>query len=174
MGIGVTSERTICWNLLSLEQNPEWLREEKPPRSRSNAPTRHDSVPAVSPMIGYAVGAAGRCQGLQEIFPDETADETRGFGKVEPDGKRAELGRKPRAVAVCYRTQQNEGLRNGSSKWQLHGSSLESVERYKCRGVAQPGSAPALGAEKVLPKRLSHTLVFIVSNNLGNLLFVQS
>jgi hypothetical protein len=42
------------------------------------------------------------------------------------------------------------------------------------RGVAQPGSAPALGAEKVLPKRLSRTLVFIVFNNLGNLLLVQS
>jgi hypothetical protein len=34
--------------------------------------------------------------------------------------------------------------------------------------------APALGAELVLPTRLSHTLVFIVSNNLANLLFVQS
>jgi hypothetical protein len=36
------------------------------------------------------------------------------------------------------------------------------------------GSAPALGAEKVLPTRLSLTLVFIVFNNLGNLLLVQS
>ena len=46
--------------------------------------------------MGYAAVAAGRCQGLQEIFPDETADEARGFGKVKPDGKRAELGREPR------------------------------------------------------------------------------
>ena len=30
------------------------------------------------------------------LVPDEAADETRGSGKVEPDGKRAELGRKPR------------------------------------------------------------------------------
>jgi hypothetical protein len=33
---------------------------------------------------------AGRCQGLQEVFSDETADEARGSGKVEPDGKRTE------------------------------------------------------------------------------------
>jgi len=38
---------------------------------------------------------AGRCQGLQEMFPDETADETRSFGRVEQDGKRVEPGRKP-------------------------------------------------------------------------------
>lgn len=46
--------------------------------------------------VGHAVVAAGGCEGLQEVFPDETADEARGFGKVEPDGKREELGRKPR------------------------------------------------------------------------------
>jgi hypothetical protein len=43
------------------------------------------------------------------------------------------------------KTQQNEGLRKGPSYSQVHGSGLESVEQL-CRGVAQPGSAPALGA----------------------------
>ena len=33
---------------------------------------------------------------------------------------------------------------------------------------------PALGAEKVLPTRLSRILIFILFNNLGNLLLVQS
>jgi hypothetical protein len=45
--------------------------------------------------VGHAASAAGGCEGLQEIFPDEAADEARGFGKVKPDGKRAELGGEP-------------------------------------------------------------------------------
>jgi hypothetical protein len=36
-------------------------------------------------------------------------------------------------------------LPQGPSCSQVHGSGLESVEQL-CRGVAQPGSAPALGA----------------------------
>jgi hypothetical protein len=41
-------------------------------------------------------------------------------------------------------TKQNERFRKGSRFASL-GSGLESVEQYS-RGVAQPGSAPALGA----------------------------
>jgi hypothetical protein len=40
---------------------------------------------------------------------------------------------------------QNEGFRKKPSDSQVYGSGLESVEQL-CRGVAQPGSAPALGA----------------------------
>jgi len=43
--------------------------------------------------------------------------------------------------------------RHGYNRWEAVGYNRES------RGVARPGSAPALGAEKVLPKRLSRTLV---------------
>jgi hypothetical protein len=45
--------------------------------------------------------------------------------------------------------------------------------RASCRGVAQPGSAPALGARYFIPSILSSALVSIVFNKLGNLLLVQ-
>ena len=45
--------------------------------------------------------------------------------------------------------------------------------RNDSRGVAQPGSAPALGAEKFFPEGPSRIVVSIVYNNLGNLLLVQ-
>jgi hypothetical protein len=41
------------------------------------------------------------------------------------------------------------------------------------RGVAQPGSAPALGEEPSLPTATSGTLVFNVFNNLGHLFLLE-
>ena len=75
--------------------------------------------------MGYAVAAAGRCEGLQEVFSDEAADETRGSGKVEPDGKRTERERRPELchsegglmgfdtvlTQFATKTQPNEGFR---------------------------------------------------------------
>ena len=75
--------------------------------------------------MGHAVAEAGRCQGLQEVFSDETADEARGSGKVEPDGKPTERERRPELwhsegelmgfdtvlTQLATKTQQNEGFR---------------------------------------------------------------
>ncbi len=52
-------------------------------------------------------------------------------------------------------------------------SAVESIPG-KCRGVAQPGSAPALGARYVILSIPFPALVSILFNKLGNLLLVQS
>ena len=48
------------------------------------------------------------------------------------------------------------------------------IEMIASRGVAQPGSAPALGADQRLPKLLLILHTSNGFNNLGNLLFAQS
>jgi hypothetical protein len=77
--------------------------------------------------VGHAVAAAGRCEGFQEVFPDETPDEARGSGKVKPDGKRGEHESRPKLrhskgelmgfdtvlTQFATKTQQNEGFRKG-------------------------------------------------------------
>jgi hypothetical protein len=42
--------------------------------------------------MGYAIVATGRFAGLQEILPNEAADETGGLGEVEPRGERNAFG----------------------------------------------------------------------------------
>jgi hypothetical protein len=41
--------------------------------------------------MGYAIVATGRFAGLQEILPNEAADETGGLGEVEPRGNEMPL-----------------------------------------------------------------------------------
>ncbi len=48
------------------------------------------------------------------------------------------------------------------------------IRYVESRGVAQPGSAPALGADQRLPKLLLILHTSNGFNNLGNLLFAQS
>ena len=48
------------------------------------------------------------------------------------------------------------------------------IRYVESRGVAQPGSAPALGASRRLPKLLLILHTSNGFNNLGNLLFAQS
>jgi hypothetical protein len=69
----------------------------------------------------------GDAKVFKKVFPDETADEARGSGTVEPDGKRAERERRPELwhsegelmgfdtalTQFATKTQQNEGFRKG-------------------------------------------------------------
>ena len=50
--------------------------------------------------VGHAIASAGRCEGFQEVFADETTDETGGATEAEPNGER-----KP--VAILTRSRPN-------------------------------------------------------------------
>jgi len=45
-----------------------------------------------SGQVGHAVAAAGGCEGVQEVFADETADEEGGASEVEPERERGASG----------------------------------------------------------------------------------
>ena len=93
--------------------------------------------------MGDAAPPPGRREGVQEVLADEIADETRRTGAAQSGGEREEGSATARGfcdssatVGVQERNKRNCGAVGNCSK----------IRVTQSRGVAQPGSAPALGA----------------------------
>ena len=95
---------------------------------------------------------ARRCQGLQEVLADETADEEGGSAETEPEGQRKRrrvLSRRRSTDGVLSRFchgRSDSGPIWADGKYRKFWKWFRIKRSITCRGVAQPGSAPALGA----------------------------
>ena len=108
--------------------------------------------------VGDPAASTGRLAHLQKVFADEAADETRGSGENQPAGKRnvteSRHGFRDSDDSVRELWHRKEfwhsfGTVRGQNGWFSRARNLEVLYNEcctSCRGVAQPGSAPALGA----------------------------
>src|ERR1035437_1217889 len=100
--------------------------------------------------MGDSAVKARRCEGVQEVFSDETSDETRGPAETASSRERITGSFGTGGVAqkgfgtVLVQFAPETGLEAGFEMDVLLENALESMGTSS-RGVAQPGSAPALG-----------------------------